>query len=472
MLNNPSNIKRDLRSIIAKDEENNRQLQIKLENKFNPISQAKWREKQSELYLNTLIIKNNPSLGQLLANDLESNNQNDPMMVSQISMSLLLTITENQIAKYIIERLTTPELSKMNQYWPQIVRDLKKNNLKLNKDAFISKMKSKEDNVAENVPVQINDQNNNDQNNYNNNDQNNENNNNQNNDYEEIEKNRKPDDRLIEDDEIDGIRPFPIGDISTTKYIYNILNEPTYVYLPETENEVQLYANVSDKLKDKKIRKSDYISYIERRIDRNIISSKYTRPQLKKVAIDIGFLHLKYWSDNVGNEDLENVKKSGGKIMKGKKKRKIIGRGISEPNKLFINKFTVDLEKLKRNILNVKYTSCRGSVPNMKIERVSEDVKSVLLDILQNKYNSKLFDKLLSDDQRIVSHFVRTLKIKNIDMDNFDKKYQHEYEVLLGEVNCGNSNEQIKKKLKQYILRGISENLIPIAQGLNQILNL
>ena len=124
MLNNPLNIKRDLRSIIAKDEENNRQLQIKLENKFNPISQAKWREKQSELYLNTLVIKNNPSLGQLLANDLESNNQNDPMMVSEISMSLLLTITENQIAKYIIERLTTPELSKMNQYWPQILRDL------------------------------------------------------------------------------------------------------------------------------------------------------------------------------------------------------------------------------------------------------------------------------------------------------------------------------------------------------------
>ena len=84
-------------------------------------------------------------------------------------------------------------------------------------------MKSKEDNVAENVPVQINDQNNNDQNNDNNNDQNNDNNNNNNNDYEEIEKNKTPDDRLIEDDEIDGIRPFPIGDISTTKYIYNLI---------------------------------------------------------------------------------------------------------------------------------------------------------------------------------------------------------------------------------------------------------
>ena len=105
---------RNLRSIIAKDEEKNRQIQIKLENKFNPISQAKWREKQNELYLNTLIIKNNPSLGQLLANELENKNQNDPMIVSQISMSLLLTITQDQIAKYIIERLSTPEQNRMN----------------------------------------------------------------------------------------------------------------------------------------------------------------------------------------------------------------------------------------------------------------------------------------------------------------------------------------------------------------------
>ena len=59
MLNNPSNIKRDLRSIIAKDEENNRQLQIKLEDKFNPICQAKWREKQSGLFLITNVFKYN-----------------------------------------------------------------------------------------------------------------------------------------------------------------------------------------------------------------------------------------------------------------------------------------------------------------------------------------------------------------------------------------------------------------------------
>ena len=72
----------------------------------------------------------------------------------------------------------------------------------------------------------------------------------------------------------------------------------------------------------------------------------------------------------------------------------------------------------------------------------------------------------------VFSSFVRTLKIKDIDMDSFDKKYQHEYELLLGQVNSGNSNEKVKQQLKQYILRGISEGLIPRAHGLNQILHL
>ena len=137
-----------------------------------------------------------------------------------------------------------------------------------------------------------------------------------------------------------------------------------------------------------------------------------------------------------------------------------------------LKKFSVNIDKLKKNILNVQYISCRGSVPNLKNERISDDVKAVILDIVEDKYNSKLFEKLLTDDQRIVSNFVRTLKIRDIDMDEFDKRYQHEYELLLGEVNSGNSNDKIKQQLKQYILRGISENLIPRTQGLNQILNL
>ena len=77
----------------------------------------------------------------MLANELENKNQGDPLIIEQISNSLLLTITDKKITEYILERLTVNEMNRMNQYWLKITNDLKKNNLKLNKDAFISILK-------------------------------------------------------------------------------------------------------------------------------------------------------------------------------------------------------------------------------------------------------------------------------------------------------------------------------------------
>jgi hypothetical protein len=76
------------------------------------------------------------------------------------------------------------------------------------------------------------------------------------------------------------------------------------------------------------------------------------------------------------------------------------------------------------------------------------------------------------DDQRIVSTFVRTLKIPDIDMKEFDEAYQLNYEVLLGQMNSGQNNPVVKKQLKQYILRAITENIIPKAQGYNMLFEL
>jgi hypothetical protein len=73
------------------------------------------------------------------------------------------------------------------------------------------------------------------------------------------------------------------------------------------------------------------------------------------------------------------------------------------------------------------------------------------------------------DDQRIVNTFVRTIKIPDIDMREFDEAYQKNYEVLLGQVNSGQNNPLVKTELKQYILRTISEGLIPKFQGYTKL---
>ena len=129
------------------------------------------------------------------------------------------------------------------------------------------------------------------------------------------------------------------------------------------------------------------------------------------------------------------------------------------------DKFGISLEKLRRNVLHVYYVSSRASIPALKRENISSDTRDVLLDILSDKFSVKLFDKLQPDEKRLISTFVRVMKIKNIDMKGFDDAYQARYEVLLGEVNSGQDNPKIKQELKLYILRGIAESLIPKHQG-------
>ena len=72
--------------------------------------------------------------------------------------------------------------------------------------------------------------------------------------------------------------------------------------------------------------------------------------------------------------------------MKKMNKKKIFGKGKTEPKTIIVNKFTIDMEKLNKNILSVNYTSCRSMVPSLKPEKISDDVKSVILDILEKKY--------------------------------------------------------------------------------------
>ena len=451
MINVPNNIKIDLRKQIAEGEETDRIQGMMLERKYDPISKAQWNIKQNEIYLNTLRVKNEPSLGQLIANDLENSNQGDPIIIKQISNSLLLTITDKKISEYILERLSVNEMNQMNQYWPKIIKDLKKNNLKLNKDTFISSLKIKIDgptdinlldDIDNNEAVPINPDMN------------------ENGDILDPPAYFKN----IPEEEI--YPAYPKSSEKNVDFINRIMNSKAFE--PQNEEEKRFFEETSFEISN--LKTLGLLSYISKKTNRNIKTS--TRKSiLETVALEVGIQHKIYWA-NFKERNEGNLKTGDGFRMKKMNKKKIVGKGKTESKTIEVNKFTVDMEKLNKNILSVKYTSCRAIVPSLKPEKISDDVKAVILDILEKKFNSKLFDKLLTDDQRIISTFVRTLKIPNINMDSFDKKYQREYELLLGEVNSGNSNEKVKMQLKQYILRGISENLIPRGFGLNQILHL
>jgi hypothetical protein len=233
-------------------------------------------------------------------------------------------------------------------------------------------------------------------------------------------------------------------------------NEPK----PTNEREKDAFIDAKkypNQLKDKR----GLSFYIDSRITGKINSDKFNKPQLQEIVFKLRY------------KELVEESISGNGLRK-----KTYGRGMpllpSYPDKKSLNngKFILDLEKLKRNILSVTYASCRAIIPSLKKEHVSNDVKNMIMDIVEDKYNANLFNKMKQDDQRIVSNFVRVLKIPGIDLSEFDAGYQLHYEVLLGEVNSGNNNPAIKRELKEYILRAITEQLIPKAQGLTKLFEL
>jgi len=145
-----------------------------------------------------------------------------------------------------------------------------------------------------------------------------------------------------------------------------------------------------------------------------------------------------------------------------------IQQQAKDKNYVYIGKFYVDGDKLnEKNQLVVKYTKNDGHSHRIKPCIVNNDTKEVLHDILINKFDIRLYNKLAELDQRIIKRFVQTLKIDvPIPAEEMDKKFQKEFDLYLGEYRAGNDSTELKSKLKKYVVEAINENIIPRHQGM------
>jgi len=168
--------------------------------------------------------------------------------------------------------------------------------------------------------------------------------------------------------------------------------------------------------------------------------------------------------------------RSGQSYGKGLQRiRKIIyGKGAgtygehktSRIHRFYLDKYYVDMKKLSSNILCVKYSLNDAFIPHLKVQKISTAAKEVIEDILEKKYNSKVFAMLSEMDKRCVKRFINACKLE-IEVDtNLDKEFQQTFEILMGEYQGGNDSPQVKKELKKYILEALQENKIPKSQAM------
>jgi hypothetical protein len=158
-------------------------------------------------------------------------------------------------------------------------------------------------------------------------------------------------------------------------------------------------------------------------------------------------------------ENLSSTKTTGLglKGLKGLKRRKIVGRGSSddsETRKEFNGKF-IDLRKLKDNILTIKYVKTGAYIPNVKSQHVSEDTKEVINDLINEKFDNRLFQKLPDTDRRLVKRVIKAFKLTVDDKDVSEEEHRKQYDIILGQFKSGNTSPLIKNKLRQYVVESM-----------------
>ena len=83
-----------------------------------------------------------------------------------------------------------------------------------------------------------------------------------------------------------------------------------------------------------------------------------------------------------------------------------------------------------------------------KSQHISNDVKSVIEDIINDKFEKRLFDKLETNDKRLIKRFITALKIDINISSKEEDEYRQQFDILLGQLRAGNTNPDIKNKLK------------------------
>jgi hypothetical protein len=137
---------------------------------------------------------------------------------------------------------------------------------------------------------------------------------------------------------------------------------------------------------------------------------------------------------------------------------------ISIPTNPFIY---IEISKLiNNNVLSVKYKSTRNNHCNFLQQRISQSLSDIIQDILKKNLDERLLKTLNEKEKTILNQFLRICKIKDIVVNKSElEESNKQFDILLGEIEAGNTNPQIKAKLKEHLYTAIKLGRISKNEG-------
>jgi len=165
---------------------------------------------------------------------------------------------------------------------------------------------------------------------------------------------------------------------------------------------------------------------------------------------------------------------SGGNVLQNKsppptkkKGRGVQHRAIKHKQVFNNNKYAIDIKKLKKNILDLKYVKNANHVATFQPIAISNNLKTIIDDIIKDHYNvqNEDFKNLNSTEKRILKRLFTFLNIENNTLDAPNDSIQQKFEVAYGSFLAGNDNKELLKELSQYVKLALHENTISKKDG-------
>ena len=132
-------------------------------------------------------------------------------------------------------------------------------------------------------------------------------------------------------------------------------------------------------------------------------------------------------------------------------------RDSTVQNRHYIGNFYIEKNKLKDNLLSIKYSKNEAPHTQLRPRSISTALRGLIEDVIANNYNEKVYNMLEDDDKRTFKKIVKVLKLPIDTYDDLDKEYQKNYELLKGQFLSGNNSPEVKAALRKYIVEGMNE---------------
>jgi hypothetical protein len=146
---------------------------------------------------------------------------------------------------------------------------------------------------------------------------------------------------------------------------------------------------------------------------------------------------------------------------------------VYKKSRKYFDKVYIDMDKLKKNILFCKYIKNNTNIPKLKTQNIDNDTKDVITDIINEKFNMKVYNQLNDHNKRVVNNFVKYFKYDiGVNDTDYNDEFNKQFQIIVGSYYSGNDSPEIKNQLKKYIRKAMSESLISTKEGLNLLYEL